>query len=100
MARSKPSNSELDVSRPGALAGLYLRVATALQRSPGLAEQHAARVSGRGQDQLARVELERAKHAGGTPPAAATWASERSNGGPPVRSAAEDPLRSGTTWRR
>jgi hypothetical protein len=63
MALNEPSGSELDLSHPGSVAALHLRVATTLERSAGLAEQHAARVSGMGQDQLARVELERAERA-------------------------------------
>jgi len=42
---------------------LYLRVATTLEQSAGLAEQHAARLSNKGQDQPAGVELERAERA-------------------------------------
>jgi hypothetical protein len=61
MALDEPSASEFDLSR--ALAALYPRIATALERSAGLAEQHAARVSSKGQDELAAVELERAGRA-------------------------------------
>lgn len=65
MAFNDPSGSahELDLSRRRSLVALYLRVATTLERSADLAEQHAARVSGKGQDQLAAVELERAGRA-------------------------------------
>jgi hypothetical protein len=61
MARNKSSGSDLDVSRRGAMADLYLRVATALERSADLAEQHAARLSATGKDELATAELERAE---------------------------------------
>jgi hypothetical protein len=59
MARNKTSGSDLDVVRRGALADLYLRVATALERSADLAEQHAARLSATGKGELAAVELDR-----------------------------------------
>lgn len=65
MARNEPSASdlELDLSRPGSLAALYLRVAATLEQSAALAEQHAARACSKGQDHLAAVELERAERA-------------------------------------
>ncbi|MGN6871994.1 MAG: hypothetical protein ACTHMY_26685 [Solirubrobacteraceae bacterium] len=59
MARNKTSESDLEVSRRGALADLYLRVAIALERSAELAEQHAARLSATGKHELAATELER-----------------------------------------
>ena len=63
MACNEPSGSELDPSRSESLSDLYARIATALERSAGLAEQHAARVSVKGQGELARVELERGERA-------------------------------------
>lgn len=57
------SGTELVVPRSQSLAALYQRVATTLERSAGLAEQHAARHSSNGQSQLATVELERAERA-------------------------------------
>lgn len=63
MVLDEPSGSELDLSRPRSRAALYTRVAATLERSARLAEQHAARVSGKGQDQLAKVELEHAGRA-------------------------------------
>ena len=53
MGRNQPSGSEREVSRPGSSAALYLRVATALERSAGLAEQHAVRLSREGDEHLA-----------------------------------------------
>lgn len=58
MARDEPARPE-----PGALAALYLRTAATLERSAGLAEQHAARLSGEGRDELAKGELEQAERA-------------------------------------
>ena len=63
MARNEPSGSEFRLSPRGALAALYLRVATTLERSADLAEQHAARLTGMGEDNRARGELERAEQA-------------------------------------
>jgi hypothetical protein len=63
MARNEPSARELDVSRRESLAGLYLRVATTLERSAELAEHHAVRLTGEGQEQLAKAELEQAERA-------------------------------------
>lgn len=63
MARNDSSGAEFDVSRRGALAALYMRVATTLERSADLAEQHAARLARMGEDKRARGELERAEQA-------------------------------------
>jgi hypothetical protein len=63
MALDEPPGSELDLPHRRSLAALYLRVADTLERSAGLAEEHAARVAGRGEEQLARAELERARRA-------------------------------------
>lgn len=45
------------------LAALYLRVASTLERSADLAEQHAQRHRDRGKQQAAAIELERCKRA-------------------------------------
>lgn len=59
MAWNTTSGADLDVSRRGAQAELYVRVAIALERSAELAEQHAARLSAMGKHELAAAELER-----------------------------------------
>jgi hypothetical protein len=60
MAWNETSGSDLDVSRPGVLSALYIRVATALERSADLAEEHAARLAAMDKADLARAELEQA----------------------------------------
>jgi len=62
MARNETSGSDFDAARR-ALAALYLRVATTLERSADLSEQHAARLWRTGKDKLATGELERAEQA-------------------------------------
>jgi hypothetical protein len=42
---------------------LYLRAANAVERSAALAEEHAERLLRNGQEQLALLELERARRA-------------------------------------
>ena len=81
MAPNDPSGPELDLSRPGSLAALYLRVATTLERSADLAEQHAARLTGNGRDELANVELEGAARHARPLNAAAISPRERGNAG-------------------
>lgn len=63
MAWDAPFEPELDPSRPGSPAALYWRLANTLERSAVLAEQHAARLSGKHQDQLASTELDHAEQA-------------------------------------
>ena len=63
MARNATSGSDLDASRRGTLAALYLRVATTMERSAELAEKHAARLTAMGRHELASAELERADRA-------------------------------------
>ena len=63
MALNESCRPELDLSRPEELAALYLRVATTLERSAGLADQHAAYLFSKNREQLASVELERAERA-------------------------------------
>ena len=63
MTPNEPSGSDVDVSRTGALAALYLRVAITLERSADLAEQHAARLTAMGQHNRARAELKQAERA-------------------------------------
>ena len=55
MALNESCRPELDLSRPEGLAALYLRVATTLERSAGLADQHAAYLFSKNREQLASV---------------------------------------------
>lgn len=66
MARNEPSASDLGVAWRAEVAALYLRVATTLERSAELAEEHAARFTAAGRDKLAmdeRVQAERSRSA-------------------------------------
>jgi hypothetical protein len=100
MELNEPSGSELDLSHPASLAALHLRVATTLERSAELAEQHAERFSGEGQDQLARAELEQAERARAAARRSRDLAArpqppergQRPAGTPPARARAPDHL--------